>query len=305
VSSSRLVAEFYALIEIRIRLLLYHLDLFNLAWDDRVATQWAAVHGLLAEGARDMGLSPAPIPILGDAYESTGLFRYYDEDFRNTRDYFFVKMDISDPPIYWPLVFHELSHCWLSRSNHPDLIYSRHQGNLSGIDSEVASNRIEEALCDVISTRVVGPAFCISYLHKFWTLGLLREDAGHPTHAFRFECMSRSLDDLGLFEQAAELRDTVEARLEPWREEPIAATLEDIVSTGRNLFNRNHSTVYQRSRRGIEVTSVAATRDISGLFLSSWLALDVNDGIDSRSRFEKVNSTISGTLKGWAEPSQA
>lgn len=301
--STQLKHDLLILTEIRMRLLLYHSGLYRLARDCTSDSRWPPLYGLMSRGASEMGVSPVPIPILSESYESTGLFAHYDEDFRRGKDYYFVKVDASDPPIFWPLVFHELAHCRLSKTDYPDTIYENHQADIANLDPRNASYRIEEALCDVISTRLAGPAFCYSYLHKFWTLSSLGEDEVHPSHPFRLECMSRTLKDLKLFETAALLEEVLDNRFtDPWRNEPIASAIGEIMDVGKELFPRDLSLMSQSANASSAAEIRNVKTDVATLFLAAWRVL--TDGTQSFAEsYDDVNTTLLTCLEGWTKPS--
>lgn len=94
------------------------------------------------------------------------------------REYYVIAVDYSDPPLLWPLVFHEIGHCLLSVRDDVDRICEQSISWVrSDISLETIHRRLEEALCDVIATYLIGPAYPYEALHQerpggFFTVNL-------------------------------------------------------------------------------------------------------------------------------------
>jgi len=137
--------------------------IFKIAESGTHDGRWAALNSFVANYASELKLQAMPLPLLGDSYFSTGSFQYYRHlALRLEREYYVVSVDASDPPVFWPLLLHEISHCWLGSRNYVEVVCGAHPDEVSRMDRRVIESRIEEALCDILATRIIGPAYPFS-----------------------------------------------------------------------------------------------------------------------------------------------
>jgi len=172
-----------------------------------------------------------PLPYFGHRYESSGDFTYYSEfASRLVKKYYVVSADGSDPEVFWPLVTHELAHCWLSRTDQAERIFWQHFATLSGIGREDGTSQIEEALCDGLATKIMGPSYPFSFLGKFWAGLQLESGPTHPSNQLRLEIMARILETDSFSQEAEEIRETTERTFgtQSWKQDVISGTLDDI-----------------------------------------------------------------------------
>jgi hypothetical protein len=209
---------------------------FGSVLQSRNDPQWLPLRLLLGNYSRILGIAPAPLPILGEGYYSTGSFVYYRSRTQSVDSrHYIVSVDRTDKPIFWPLVLHELAHIWLGERDEVDQIC----GSVTEPDSlsnEERAERVEEALCDVIATRLVGPAYSYSFLHKLWARFDVSTARGYPSNGFRIECMANSLSTQGFSDVASELREMADLKFEErWEREEISWSTASLLSAASEI----------------------------------------------------------------------
>jgi len=255
--------------------------IFKIAQASTFDGRWRALNRFASYYADILDIAVTPVPLFGHTYFSTGSFSYYKTlGLRLEKEYYVLSVDKSDPPLFWPLALHELSHCWLGRRDDVDRICSRHIDEISRIEDmtrinrSIIEKRIEEALCDVIATYTIGPSYPYSYLNKLWAqfpAGILPE---YPSHRFRIECMATVLDEMELFEQARNLRCIGDTKFsEPWQNEEIHWAIDDIVSGISELPKLIVDEVDVKANRAVDALEISPPKDIPTLFLACWMFL--------------------------------
>jgi hypothetical protein len=262
--------------------------------------RWMALNNLVGSYVSKLKLPSIPLPLLGDSYFATGSFQYYRKlALRLGKEYYLVSVDGSDAPVFWPLLLHELSHCWLSSRDFVDLICGAHSSEITGLNLEIVESKVEEALCDALATRLVGPAYPFAYFNKLWAQFPYELGSGYPSHEFRIECMSRVLEEQNLQESAEEMRNMTHDRfVRSWENEDIAWCINDLVETTRELPDLVSSDIYENARKSLGTVESATIEDMPTLFLFCWMLLDGAAADEIRSVMDKTSKVILTTLNG-------
>lgn len=194
---------------------------------------------LVSACSKQLGFPSQIYTSLSDSYFTTGSFMYYKRfGIRPRKEYYIVSLDFTDSAVLWPLVCHEVAHCWLSRT---DLVETVAEMVALPSSDQIRSleTRVEEALCDSIATRLGGTSFPFAFAIKFWGEIPMVETGEHPYYSFRLELMARTLEGMGMFEQAADIRDILaQANGPSWETEAIAGLMPQIVTKVRDEVPR-------------------------------------------------------------------
>jgi hypothetical protein len=280
-------------------------SIFKIAESGTHDERWAALNSFVANYASELKLQAIPLPLLGNAYFSTGSFQYYRRlALRLEREYYVVSVDASDPPVFWPLLLHEVSHCWLGSRNYVDVICGTHSDDVGRMEREVVERRVEEALCDALATRIIGPAYPFSYFNKLWAQFPTKAAQEYPSHRFRVECMARVLDDLQFYQMAEETRSLGNERFaDNWQDEDISWSINDLISVTRELPELVSPELYSMVEESSRTLESSPPKDLPTLFLSCWMWVDTAELNRIPSTLDKTSTIILRTLKGWPSSS--
>ncbi len=262
-------------VEVGITSLTHQLCLLKLVQNSSNDTRWLAFTNFVSFYSNQLNLNPVPLPLFGESYFSTGSFTFY-ETLRLSKQYFVLSVSYGDPALFWPLAAHELAHCWLSSRDTVDRISANLPWS-SNLRPEVISNRVEEALCDSIATRIMGPSYPFSFINKFWTRFPIQgmTSAIYPTDRYRLECMARVLDESGFFDEAADVRDVSDsAFVEGWQEEEISWSLDSISEQARQVTFPNPRAIRTVPRQGFSSLGMTNLSEANAIFYSSWASID-------------------------------
>ena len=218
---------------------------FQLAKVSMKEETWRAVQNFVRYVSEHLKLSISPMPILGDDYYSTGSFCYFrDLAFRLKREYYFVAVDFLDSTLFLPLVAHEVAHCWLNETGYVKKICTFSEVlDIKAKTRIPVEERIEETLCDLVATKLFGPAYLHSYNIKLWLRFPEPVHEDYPHHSFRLECMFDMLDHLELKEVTESLRKKRDERFGvSWQQEeisPLKSALLEVSKKFPTTINRN------------------------------------------------------------------
>jgi len=263
-----------------LNLFLFQYHLFKSAERDSSSDMWSALKHFAYYLSDKLELVKKPLPVLGATYYSSGSPSYREYGLI-LRPYYVIVADSLDSPLFWPLIAHELAHCKLSETEHiKRLLEIATRLNLN-LTREI-ERRIEEALCDLIATRLMGPAFVYAYCLKLYpTFYGDSVPEEYPLDQFRLECMCSVLDSAGLTEVANEVRIMRDTKfIRNWTEEKLTPLKEDLIKLSADfdtLFmdvsERNVSTyvdywdkfVSESAERSLDLLKELSTRLIQML----------------------------------------
>jgi len=256
--------------------LLLQYSFFRIAEASVNDKRWTALNHFVSFYTQRLNFGVAPLPLFGYTYFASGSFSIYKRlSFRLEREYYVISVDKADPPIFWPIAAHEFSHCWLGRREDVDRICSNQPVGASRIDRNVTERRVEEAICDALATRIIGPAYPYSYLHKLWAQFPVSVDVTYPSHRFRIKCMAKVLEKIELYESAKNLRDTADAIFsDPWQDEDISWAINDIVATTSEMPKFVTKDIESDAKKAAESLHASPPKDLPTLFLACWTLVD-------------------------------
>lgn len=262
--------------------------------------RWNALRNLVDFYSQKLGLSFSPLPFFDDQYYSAGSFTYYKWLRDLEKEYYILAVDHTDATLFWVLTIHELAHCWLSNNDQVGQISTRHLFNVRELDMETAEGRLEEALCDIIATRLVGPAYPYAFVNKLiGQFPLLRPSRHYPTFSFRIECMARALVAQGFNEDAADIRDLAEQhKLGAWEDEEISSTIDDLQEAVTGIMPVTANKIETAAYAAAANLAKNPPTDIPALFYSAWIATDkATNSMDFASTVKSVSGIILDVLE--------
>jgi len=190
---SETVKEAYLfLVEMCLRYYSAQYQLFQLSKSSMAKIHaWNALRNLIRYLSNRLEMKTLPMPLLGDDYFATGSYTYFrDLSIRLRKDFYFIAVDSLDPPIFWPLIAHEIAHCWLNETRYLDRIFASPDVlEVKRRTSIPVERRLEEVLCDMVATRLLGPAYVWAYITRLWPVFPQGVHENYPSHPFRLECM--------------------------------------------------------------------------------------------------------------------
>jgi hypothetical protein len=256
-------------------------------------SRWRALHGMLQFYSTALGIVPTPLPILGEGYNSTGSFIYYRDRMRRVQNrHYVVSVDGTDKPLFWPLALHELAHVWLGERDEVDRI-CENSVEPGGLTSEEQTRRVEEALCDVLATRLIGPAYPYAFIEKLWARLEGTPGEGYPSNRFRIECMARALERQGFGNEATNLTSIGNEKFEDsWEDERIVWSIDRIEGSSPAVLGVTESQV----RRD----NAAAPLNPSILMNESWGRVDGSGLANFGSIIDALSLEVLTGLERWS-----
>jgi hypothetical protein len=270
--------------------MLFQLRVMRMAAGTSASSSSRLLQGLVGHYAGELGFRTPIYVGFDETYFSTGSFSYYKTfGQRLPTEYFVVVVDPSDPVAVWPLFGHEIAHCWLSNYPHGDTVMANSPSD--DTDSlERQAFRVEEALCDVVATRLMGVLYPMAFVSRlFVSLGDVSTSAseGHPLFSFRIECITRTLVGMGLVAQAERVSELTEGYINTrWESDEIAWSMDAIISLARSL---------PRGRTGADSPT--------GHFDKAWRSMF--DGQPTTEGINSASAELLGRLERWTVPSDA
>ncbi|MGQ9474402.1 MAG: hypothetical protein ACUVRN_10230 [Candidatus Caldatribacteriaceae bacterium] len=234
---------------------------------------WDAFRSLIKYISEILKLSSPPMPILGDEYYSTGSFSYFrDLGFRLRKEYYFVVADFMDSPIFWPLVAHEVGHCWLNETKYIQEISTLPEALEIETKTKVSvEKRIEETLCDLVGVRLFGPAYVHSYNLKLWLRFPKPVHEDYPQHPFRLKCMLDMLYRLEMDDAAENIREICGERFDAdWQKEEISPLKDHLLEASENFPKTISRRLYEESLFLTEQLYSSPPRNPVLLFSTCW-----------------------------------
>jgi len=273
-------------------LMLQH-GFFKQVMNDHKTSQWKALQNYLGNGKDLFSLND---PILGSFYNTYGATGRFLLDRRINRtsshNYFLIFVDELDAPIYWPLVTHELAHCWLSNQDSVVEISSQFTTTL---EADVQESCVEEAMCDAIASKIMGPSYVFSYINRLWPSFARPKGRGYPTDSFRIEVMVRTLRNNGYTElqELDSLIDDVEC--DDWNDEVIVDSIDLIDEFAKQL-------PFTISNPETEITDLDdfqqnPPQDIRTLFYVGWDLLNQSTVDTYSEHLRSINQIVQETLE--------
>lgn len=234
---------------------------------------WRALRNLVKHFSEQLRLKTLPMPLLGDEYFCTGSFTYFkDLQIRLKKEFYFVSVDFLDSPIFWPLIAHEIAHCSLNETEYlRKVLVSSEAVEVKRRTIIPVEQRVEEVLCDIVATRLLGPAYVWAYITRLWLIFPLGVHEKYPSHPFRLECMCEVLDRMELDDVSADFRKLRDQRFAiSWQEEEISPLRYVLIEVSENFPCAINRDIYVQGLSATEYLFDSPPRDPVVLFLSCW-----------------------------------
>jgi len=230
-----------------------------------------------------------------NTYGSTGTFILNRRMGRPSGDdYFMVLADELDSPIYWPLVVHELSHCWLSSQNVIEEISSQIHSEL---EPKFVERRVEEALCDAVAVSLMGTSYVFSYVNRLWSSFAIPNSLEYPSNSFRLELMIRILkqtdhDEVSNLETLIEETATTD-----WEDEAIVDSMILMEDFARQLPFTIDAGNLTTDIENIDEFVASPPDDQRKLYHIGWTLLNGSNADTYSDDFKRINLAIQETLE--------
>lgn len=252
-------------------------------------------------------LTKRPISVLGDDYFASGSPTYREYGIQIEKPFYMVVSDGLDYPLFWTLIAHELAHCRLSETEHLKKLYKiANEMNLfRRLRMDHCEKRIEQAMCDIIATRLLGPAFVYAYFLRLYPDFLENHAEEEPSHQFRIECMAETLECADLHEIANWIRERRDEKFgKSWEHEEIASLKESLVkvSDGFPLLINREKYEYFGGLVGVPKLDPRLLKDPISLSVGCWFKLTETKVERAINSLEKLSRVFVKGLK-WASSS--
>jgi len=211
-------------------------QLINSAWKNLDSKEWPAFSKLISWLSGTLGLDHVPIPMLGGGYFTSSL--YLEQFQAEVPHYYLTSADAFDEPLYWPLMAHELAHCKFNETSHVKtaLREARKRGVDRKLGAEACRRRLEQILCDVLATRLLGPGFALSFAQKLEPVFSFPLPIDEPSFQLRLECIASTLEDAELTDTAKTIRSIGQDQFESdWNDDPLASLKPTLTRLCDNL----------------------------------------------------------------------
>jgi hypothetical protein len=277
----------------------YQAQLINSAWKNLEAKAWPAFSKLITWLSRTLGLDQIPIPMLGGAYFTSSLYR---EQFQaEIPHYYLTSADAFDETLYWPLMAHELAHCKLNETSHVKtaLREARKRGVDRKLGAEACQRRLEQVLCDVLATRLLGPAFALSFAQKLEPVFSFPLPIDEPSFQLRLECIASTLEDAELTDTAKTIRSVGQEHFETdWNDDPLAVlklTLIRACDDQPVLISKDGYAASMKACSSLQMEKLPS--DPVLLFQTAWLSIASSVDSCSPSFVHKLSESIMANLE--------
>jgi hypothetical protein len=263
---------------------------FKLSYYNFTSIEWRALQGLIKTVSEILEIRAPVLGAFYNTYGSTGTFilnRKIGRPFG--QDYFMVMIDELDYPIFWPLVIHELSHCWLSSQNIIEEISSQIHSEL---EPKIVERRVEEALCDAVATSFMGPSYVYSYINRLWPTFSMRNSIEYPSDAFRLEMMIRILKQTN-HDKVADIETMIEDNISiDWANEEIVASMILIEEFTKQLPFSSKPEDFVSNIDSVDEFVKNPPENLQNLFHTGWTLLNLSNIDVYSDDFKRINSVF-------------
>jgi len=219
---------------------LYLIQHFLLKSAERNLTniKWVSLQNLVYSLSNQIKLMRRPVSILGDDYFAAGTPVYRECGIRIEKPFYIVVADEFDFPLFWTLIAHELAHCKLSETEHLTKLYviASEMDLFRRLRADYCAKRIEQAMCDIIATRLLGPAFMYAYFLRLYPDFSEEHPREDPSHQFRIECMAEVLQLCRLHQIADWARERLDEKFrKSWKDEEISPLKDSLLELSNDF----------------------------------------------------------------------
>ncbi len=281
-------------------------QLVNSAWKNLDAKGWPAFSKMIGWLSGTLGLDRVPIPLLGEGYFTSSLDL---EQFQAEAPHFYlVSADAFDESFYWPLMAHELAHCKFNETSHVKTVLRevRKKGLDRKLGAQVCQRRLEQVLCDIVATRLLGPGFAFSFAQRLEPVFSYPLPVDEPSFQLRLECIASTLDDAELTDSARTIRSTVQAQFETdWNDDPLASLKPTLIRRCEDLPLLISKEKYETSiKASSSLLSQLLSSDPVMLFQTAWLSI-MNHDFPNLGFLTELSESIMTSLERLSRPVDA
>ncbi len=282
--------------EVSLDWLLVQNGFFKLSHHDSTTSKWKSLHSFIKTSSELLEIGRPVMGAFYNTYGSTGTFILNRRMGQPSGDeYFMVMADELDPPIYWPLVTHELSHCWLSSQSIVEEISS--QVHPEELETRFVERRVEEALCDAVATSLMGPSYIYSYINRLWSSFMMQNSQEYPNNSFRLELMIRILKQTN-HEEVSELESMIEETTSmDWEDEAIVDSMILMEDFMEQLPLTVRPEDLGTEIRNIDEFVETPPSDLQKLYHVGWTLLNLSDAATYSDHFNRINLVIQEKLE--------
>ena len=285
-----------------LRLYSVHHFLIQSAERDINNPKWISLQNFVFHLSDQIELTKRPVSILGDDYFATGSPMYREYGIQIEKPFYIVVADRFDYPLFWTLSAHELAHCRLSETEHLRKLYKiANEMNLfRRLRMDYCQKRIEQAMCDIIATRLLGPAFVYAYFLRLYPDFLENNAEEEPSHQFRIECMTETLECAELHQIANWIREKRDEKFrKSWEDEEISSLKEVLLklSDGFPLSIDKRRYEHYSSIVSVPKPDYYLLKDPISLSMACWFKVAETGIGKTLNSFEKLSSVFITELK--------
>jgi hypothetical protein len=286
-ADAEVALTYYYLGWLHLEILSHQIQTYHVSIGTREQARHPMAKLLLRGFSERAGLSSLPVLVLGDSYYSTGSFAYQGPTGKRIDPFYQVSADLTDSVLFLPALSHEVFHCRLSESGFPvlrEVLVER------GLREDEDAQRLEEALCDALATRIAGPAFVYAFVAKYWQ-NPADEEGNHPRDSFRHSVMYAQLRTL--FEEPILHRLTGYWQVDDRdaQREPLWVVSLEIAKFASDLIPEGPSIEFLND----EDLESAEHHDPIRLINAAWVGV-----LEKRWSFDEADSSVSKVLERWS-----
>jgi hypothetical protein len=246
------------------------LSLFKLFEQSVSDERWKSATNMVLECSNFMGVVPIPAVVLSSSgyFSSQGPRDITTDKEKTTPKYNIVSVEQLHSTILWPNVIHELCHFLILKSGAPDKIYSS-IGDYQ-LDVESTQNKIEEAICDCVSTLIMGPSYPFSYLAQYFQILSNTSHERHPSDSLRLKLMSEILFKSNMPQESNDIEEILINKLgKVWQQDELFPAFDRIINESTGLIKIPECRNFQR---GLTLNDFKedTPSDVYSLFNEGW-----------------------------------
>jgi hypothetical protein len=292
--------QYYLFSWLAVYLLNDQVEKFALVGVSERDSSWNHLNLVIDDLVNRLRLSSRPLPFLGASFYCTGSFVYAQQGIPVPVSPFYqVSAESHDSTLFWPLLAHEIAHLKLSESS--EMAEIRRELTRQNLRDEKYSERLDEALCDVIATLLYGPAYAASFGTKFWQLPDERTDDGYPSNQYRLFVMMKVLEEKHTGSSICPiLENTYQINEKEARRERISILTDEMLALGdvlvRNPTDISDSKIASFST---DISSINYGR-LDYMFNTFWSMI-----YEGTMTFDAASNAANCLLERWAKGSKS
>lgn len=257
---------------------------------------WKHLNLVIDDLANRLGLSSKPLPFFGSSFYCTGSFAYTERGIPAS-PFYQVSTESHESILFWPLLAHEIAHLKLKETE--DASNLRRELTKRRLNKEKFSERLDEAVCDVVAAFLCGPAYIASFGTKFWQILDEYRDESYPSSPFRLHVMFKAMEnkEAGPLIKSIKSKFGVDEKLA--KKEEISFLAEEIVELGRSLVRKPAEVDDAKIIEFSENLNMIEKGRLDYLFNTSWFT--VYQGTQT---FDIATSAAKSLLERWTKGSE-